>query len=138
MSTKKKDESRSLEAVEAQPLVGFAAISAEVAEAGVWKDLATKARALEESLREQIRRRDMLIETADIRASRALNELHDRQRERVRELERERDEARAAEKKAVDELEALKEHTRGLLASLGSVETAVAKKGAAKAKKGEG
>lgn len=115
-----------------EPLGSLATLSAEVAEAGVWRDLVIKARAAEEGLHEQIRRRDMLIETMDTRWSVKLNEARDKYGERIHAVERERDEALAREKKAVEELEALREHTRGLLASLGDVKKAVAKKGAAK------
>jgi hypothetical protein len=119
MSDTKEDRAVKLpEARDLEPMTGLLAISAEVANAGVWKDLAVKARALEESLREQIRRRDRLIETADIRADERIRDIRYKCEQRVHAAERERDEACAGEKRAVEELEALKKHTSNVWEAL--------------------
>lgn len=120
-----------------EPTTGFAAIMAEAVDAATWKALAVKARAEEESLREQIRQRDRLISLADDRVYERIQQVREKHEERVRALEKERDEARAGEKRAIDELEELKKHTSNVWAALevakgkGAVTKKATKKGGA-------
>jgi len=118
-----------------EPTTGFAALMAEAADAATWKALAIKARAVEEGLREQIRQRDRLIGLADDRVYERIQEVREEHAKRVRALEAERDEARAGEKRAVEELEAMKKSTSDVWAALehvkgkGAVAKETAKKG---------